>query len=219
VEGSAPKPVSPPESPAFTMTRAGGAAKRTLDLLVAALLLLVLSPLIALLALLIKIHDRGPMFYRRRVVGPRGDFDAFKLRTMCVDADEVLQRNPSLLREFAVNFKLKNDPRITPLGSFLRKASLDELPQLWNVVKGEMSLVGPRMITPPELEKYGTAGWIFRCVKPGLTGYWQVQGRQEVSYQQRIEMDLFYVRNWSLGLDLRILMKTPFRVFRGAGAY
>lgn len=201
------------------MTRAGGAAKRTLDLLVAALLLLLLSPFIAFLALLIKIHDHGPMFYRRRVVGPKGDFDAFKLRTMCVDADEVLQRNPSLFREFAVNFKLKNDPRITPLGSFLRKASLDELPQLWNVVKGEMSLVGPRMITPPELEKYGTAGWIFRCVKPGLTGYWQVQGRQEVSYQQRIEMDLFYVRNWSLGFDLKILMKTPFRVFRGAGAY
>jgi len=82
-----------------------------------------------------------------------------------------------------------------------------------------VSLVGPRMITSPELEKYGTAGWIFRCVKPGLTGYWQVQGRNEVSYQQRIEMDLFYVTNWSMGFDLKILMKTPFRVFRGAGAY
>src|SRR5262249_2677597 len=151
------QPVSAPDPPAFAMTRTGGATKRTLDLLVAALLLLMLSPLIAMLALWIKIYDRGPMFYRRRVVGPKGDFDAFKLRTMCVDADEVLQQNPSLLREFAVNFKLKNDPRITPLGSFLRKASLDELPQLWNVVKGEMSLVGPRMISRPELEKYGSA--------------------------------------------------------------
>jgi lipopolysaccharide/colanic/teichoic acid biosynthesis glycosyltransferase len=212
-------PEGAPEASAFAMTRAGGAAKRALDLLIGALLLLASLPLIALLALLVKLQDHGPMFYRRRVVGPKGDFDAFKLRTMCVDADKVLQQNSSLLREFAVNFKLKKDPRITPLGSFLRKASLDELPQLWNVVKGEMSLVGPRMITPPELEKYGTASWIFRCVKPGLTGYWQVQGRQEVSYQQRIEMDLFYVKNWSLAFDLRILMKTPFRVFRGAGAY
>lgn len=201
------------------MSRAGGVAKRALDFLVAAPLLLLLSPLIAALGLAVKLHDRGPIFYRRRVVGPKGDFDAFKLRTMCVNADDVLQQNAQLRREFEINFKLKQDPRITPVGAVLRKASLDELPQLWNVVKGEMSLVGPRMITPVELEKYGTAAWIFQRVKPGLTGYWQVQGRQEVSYQQRVEMDLFYVKNWSLGFDLKILIRTPLRVVRGAGAY
>ena len=201
------------------MSGAGSAAKRALDFLVAAPLLLLLSPLITLLGLAVKLYDRGPIFYRRRVVGPKGDFDAFKLRTMCINADEILRQNDALRREFEVNFKLKQDPRVTPVGALMRKASLDELPQLWNVVKGEMSLVGPRMITPAELKKYGPAAWIFQRVKPGLTGYWQVQGRQEVSYQQRVEMDLFYVKNWSLGFDLKILIRTPLRVLRGAGAY
>jgi len=114
---------------------------------------------------------------------------------------------------------LQDDPRVTPFGRFLRRTSLDELPQLWNVLKGEMSLVGPRMITPPELNKYGEAAWIFNCMKPGLTGYWQVHGRQGVSYERRIEMDVFYVENWSPALDVAILLKTPLRVLRGAGAY
>jgi lipopolysaccharide/colanic/teichoic acid biosynthesis glycosyltransferase len=193
--------------------------KRALDVTAAALLLVLLSPLILILALLIKLQDAGPALYRRRVVGPDGEFDAFKLRTMRADAGEILERDPALRREFEVNFKLKNDPRITALGAVLRKMSLDELPQLWNVLVGEMSLVGPRMITPAELEKYGEAGWIFHCVKPGLTGYWQVEGRQDVSYARRIEMDLHYVENWSLALDLKILLKTPWRAIRGAGAY
>src|SRR5262249_26249753 len=210
-------PEAPPED--LRMTRAGRAVKRSLDVFLAALLLILLSPLIALLALVIKCQDGGPIFYRRRVVGSCGDFDAFKLRSMRVDAEEILKSNPDLRREFEVNFKLKKDPRVTPLGGWIRKASLDELPQLWNVIKGEMSLVGPRMISPPELEKYGAAGWIFRSVKPGLTGYWQIQGRQEVSYESRIALDLFYVRNWSLMLDLKIILKTPLRVIRGAGAY
>ncbi len=193
--------------------------KRVLDIAVSLVLLVLLSPVIAVCALLIKLQDRGPTLYRRRVVGPRGEFDAFKLRTMRVDASEILDRDTTLRREFEVNFKLKNDPRVTRLGAVLRKASLDELPQLCNVLMGQMSLVGPRMITPAELEKYGDAGWIFRCVKPGITGYWQTQGRQEVSYAQRVEMDLFYVTHWSLALDFKILVKTPIRVARGAGAY
>jgi lipopolysaccharide/colanic/teichoic acid biosynthesis glycosyltransferase len=193
--------------------------KRALDVVASAALLVVLSPLMAVLGVLVKLQDGGPVFYRRRVVGPRGEFDAFKLRSMRVDADEILERNSSLREEFEVNFKLKDDPRITPVGAILRKASLDELPQLWNVLRGEMSLVGPRMITAAELEKYGATGWIFRCVKPGLTGYWQIQGRQGVSYDKRVEMDLFYVNHWSLALDLKILMKTPIRVVRGSGAY
>lgn len=201
------------------MTRAGRILKRSLDVMVSAGLLILLSPVIAILAFLIKVQDGGPVFYRRRVVGPKGEFDAFKLRSMRVDADEILERDPSLRRQFEVNFKLKDDPRVTPLGAVLRKASLDELPQLWNVLAGEMSLVGPRMITPAELEKYGAAGWIFRFLKPGLTGYWQIHGRQEVSYDKRVEMDLFYVTHWSLSLDFKILVKTPTRIVRGAGAY
>jgi lipopolysaccharide/colanic/teichoic acid biosynthesis glycosyltransferase len=201
------------------ITGARRVLKRCCDVVVASVLLFLISPVLAVLGLLIKLQDSGPVFHRRRVVGPSGEFDAFKLRTMRVDADDILNRSPSLRQEFEVNFKLKNDPRVTRLGVVLRKASLDELPQLWNVLRGEMSLVGPRMITREELEKYGSAGWIFQCVRPGLTGYWQIQGRQEVSYAQRVEMDLFYVTHWSLLLDLKILFKTPIRVVRGRGAY
>jgi lipopolysaccharide/colanic/teichoic acid biosynthesis glycosyltransferase len=197
--------------------RSAAVAKRLLDIIVSAPLLILVSPLLFLLALLVKVQDRGPVIYRRRVVGLRGTFDAFKLRTMRVDADEILVRDPILRREFAINFKLKSDPRVTRLGSILRRTSLDELPQLWNVLRGEMSLVGPRMISPPELEKYGESGWIFRCVKPGLTGYWQIQARREVSYDGRVEMDMFYVSHWSLLLDMKILLKTPLRVLRGSG--
>jgi lipopolysaccharide/colanic/teichoic acid biosynthesis glycosyltransferase len=192
--------------------------KRVVDLGISSVLLILLSPVVAVLALLVKFHDRGPAFYRRRVVGPEGEFDAFKLRTMVVDADDILKANPSLRREFEINFKLKNDPRVTPIGAVLRKSSLDELPQLWNVLLGEMSLVGPRMITPAELEKYGDAGRIFQLVKPGITGYWQIQGRQEVTYDERVRMDLFYLSQWSLWLDLKILVETPIRVARGTGA-
>lgn len=201
------------------MSRADRVLKRTLDACGAFVLLVILSPIILIASLLVKAQDGGPVFHRRRVVGPKGEFDAFKLRTMRVDADQILARDPELRREFEVNFKLKKDPRITPIGNFLRKSSLDELPQFWNVLKGEMSLVGPRMITPAELQKFGEAGWIYSCMRPGVTGYWQVQGRQNVSYDERVQMEEFYVRNWSLVLDLKILIKTPLRVLRGAGAY
>lgn len=201
------------------MSRADRVLKRTLDACGAFVLLVILSPIILIASLLVKAQDGGPVFHRRRVVGPKGEFDAFKLRTMRVDADQILARDPELRREFEVNFKLKKDPRITPIGNFLRKSSLDELPQFWNVLKGEMSLVGPRMITPAELQKFGAAGWIYSCMRPGVTGYWQVQGRQNVSYDERVQMEEFYVRNWSLVLDLKILIKTPLRVLRGAGAY
>lgn len=194
----------------------GRLIKRAFDLSVGAVLLPLLLPLIALLVLLIRISDGAPAIYRRRVVGVKDNFDAFKLRTMRVDADEVLKSSASMRQEFEVNFKLPNDPRVTRLGAFLRRTSLDELPQLWNVIKGEMSLVGPRMISPPELEKYGDAEWIFGCVKPGLTGHWQVHARPGISYGRRVEMDLFYVRNWSMFLDVKILLRTPARVIRGA---
>ena len=201
------------------MTQKARIIKRVVDIVGACVLLVVLAPLIAICALLIKLQDGRPVFHRRRVVGPCGEFDAFKLRTMCPRADDILQREPALRREFELNSKLRNDPRITPLGAFLRKLSLDECPQLWNVLRGEMSLVGPRMITAEELKRYGDAGWIFRATKPGLTGFWQVQGRQEVAFEQRVQMDLFYVQNWSLRLDCEILLRTPWVVLRGVGAY
>ncbi|MGZ4844271.1 MAG: sugar transferase, partial [Candidatus Angelobacter sp.] len=181
------------------------------------LLLALSAPLVCILALRIKLHDGGPALFRRRVVGPKGEFDAFKLRTMRADADEMLRRDADLRRQFEVNFKLKEDPRVTSIGTALRRSGLDELPQLWNVLKGDMSLVGPRMITPIELKKYGDAGWIFAAMKPGLTGYWQVNGDQQAGYDRRINMDLFYVENWSLLFDLKILIKTPARVLRGSG--
>jgi exopolysaccharide production protein ExoY len=193
--------------------------KRLIDIVGSLLLLTLSAPLIAVCALLIKWQDGGAAFYRRRVVGPNGEFDAFKLRTMRPDADAILQQSPNLRREFELNSKVRNDPRITALGGWLRKLSLDECPQLWNVLRGEMSLVGPRMITLDELKRYGEADWIFHATKPGLTGFWQVQGRQEIPFEQRVQMDLFYVQNWSLGLDCKILLRTPLVVFRGVGAY
>ncbi|MGZ4889587.1 MAG: sugar transferase [Candidatus Angelobacter sp.] len=199
------------------LTRWNRTLKRSIDLAGASLLLALSAPLVCILALRIKLHDGGPALFRRRVVGPKGEFDAFKLRTMRADADDMLRRDADLRRQFEVNFKLKEDPRVTSIGTALRRSGLDELPQLWNVLKGDMSLVGPRMITPIELKKYGDAGWIFAAMRPGLTGYWQVNGDQQAGYDRRINMDLFYVENWSLLFDLKILIKTPARVLRGSG--
>jgi lipopolysaccharide/colanic/teichoic acid biosynthesis glycosyltransferase len=194
-------------------------AKRLLDFLGSACLLALFSPVFACVALLVLLLDGRPVIFRRRCIGPRGEFDAFKFRTMRRDADQVLQRDRALRDAFHQNFKLKSDPRVTKLGAVLRKFSLDELPQLFNVVRGEMSLVGPRMITAPELEKYGEYQQLLLTVRPGITGYWQVYGRQEVSYEERVRMDVEYIRNWSLGMDLKLLWLTPWRVIRGRGAY
>ena len=193
--------------------------KRTLDLVIAAILLGISAPILATIALLVKLHDGGPILYRRRVVGRNGNFDAYKVRSMRVDADAVLANDPALLRQFETNVKLVADPRVTAVGAFLRKFSLDELPQLVNVVMGQMSLVGPRMISPPELERYGEAQALLLSVRPGLTGYWQVYGRQRVDYAERVRMDVFYIQNWSLTLDLKLLLLTPMRVLKGTGAY
>lgn len=193
--------------------------KRSLDVILVLLTLPLWLPVIFLLGGLVKFGDLGPMFYRRRVAGVAEDFDAFKLRSMRVDADQWLSRHPDLLKAFQKNFKLKDDPRVTRLGRFLRRYSLDELPQLFNVLKGQMSLVGPRMISPPEIEKYGLYRRLIFSVKPGLTGYWQVSSWQEVSYEERVKMDVFYVQNWSLWLDLKILVKTVWKVLRREGAY
>jgi lipopolysaccharide/colanic/teichoic acid biosynthesis glycosyltransferase len=193
--------------------------KRAIDVVGAVSLIVLLSPLLAVIALLVLVTDGAPMLYRRRVVGPSGAFDAFKFRTMRCDADLVLERDRTMQQAFRENFKLKSDPRLTKFGSFLRKFSLDELPQLFNVLAGQMSLVGPRMITAPELEKYGEHKQLLLTVKPGLTGYWQVHGRQEVSYAERVRMDVEYIQHWSLRMDMELLMLTPLCVIRGRGAY
>lgn len=204
-----------PRTTARPMSSSARWLKRTLDVVISAPALLLFAPLVCVLAILVKLQDGGPVIYRRRVIGLHGEFDALKLRSMHVDADDILRRDGKLRDAFEVNYKLKDDPRVTRTGAFLRKYSLDELPQLWNVFKGQMSLEGPRMITSAELAKYGEAAWIFRQMKPGLTGYWQVYGAGNTSYEQRVAMDLRYAEEWSLLLDLKILAMTPARVIRG----
>jgi lipopolysaccharide/colanic/teichoic acid biosynthesis glycosyltransferase len=138
---------------------------------------------------------------------------------MIRDADAVLAADAQLSDTFTLQFKLRSDPRVTRIGSWLRKYSLDELPQLLNVLKGQMSLVGPRMITSAELQKYVPYEALLLTVKPGITGHWQVEGRQEVSYTERVRMDVYYITNWSLWLDLKILLRTPSKIIRAQGAY
>lgn len=193
--------------------------KRSMDFTFSCALLLLLAPLFVLVGFLILLDDGWPIIYRRRVVGQTGEFDAFKFRSMRRDADRILANDSALNVEFEKNFKLKNDPRQTRVGYYLRRLSLDELPQLLNVLEGQMSLVGPRMITAPETLKYGQYKELLLRVKPGITGYWQINGRQEVSYEERVRMDVSYVENWSLSTDLKILLLTPLKVFKREGAY
>ncbi len=194
-------------------------AKYCLDWLAASILILFLSPLFVAIGFVIALESGWPIIYRRRVVSSAGEFDAFKFRTMRRDADCVLETNPSLKAEFERNFKLKDDPRVTKVGAVLRKMSLDELPQLFNVLRGQMSLVGPRMITAPEVAKYGRHAALLLSVRPGLTGYWQIHGRQNVPYEERVAMDIHYIQQWSLVQDLKILAETPLKVLKREGAF
>jgi exopolysaccharide biosynthesis polyprenyl glycosylphosphotransferase len=180
-----------------------------------------LLPLFLLIATLVKVDSPGPVFYRRRVLGIGGkEFDALKFRSMVVNGDEILEQRPDLKAELAANHKLKEDPRVTRMGKLLRRTSLDELPQLINVLLGQMSLVGPRMISPAEKEEYGQMQHNLLTVKPGLTGLWQVSGRSDLSYVERVQIDMHYIRNYSIWLDLQILFfQTLPAVFRKRGAY
>jgi lipopolysaccharide/colanic/teichoic acid biosynthesis glycosyltransferase len=194
--------------------------KELIEPLLAALLLVGLSPLLAAVALVVAATSPGPVLHRRRVVGLHGvEFDAFKFRTMVVGADALLAAQPALARDFAANMKLRDDPRLTRVGGFLRRSSIDELPQLINVVRREMSLVGPRMIGPDERSKFGAALARRLAVKPGITGLWQVSGRQDLGYDDRVRLDLHYIDNWSLWLDLSILARTIPAVLSMRGAY
>ena len=194
--------------------------KRLLDIMMSAGLLLMLLPFLIPVSIAILLDSRGSVFYRRQVVGQGGKlFDALKLRTMVENGDHKVKRNSRLAEEYSNNHKLRQDPRVTRVGKFLRKTSIDELPQLWNVWKGEMSLVGPRMISFPELEKFGIWQGKILEVKPGITGLWQVNGRGELDYDERVRMNVYYVDNRSLLLDLKILAKTIPAVFTARGAF
>lgn len=182
--------------------------------------LFVVVPLMLLIALVIRLDSPGPAIYRRRVMGLNGrQFDAYKFRTMHLNGDEILAQHPDLQSELSENHKLKQDPRITRVGHFLRKASLDELPQLVNVLKREMSLVGPRMISPSEMEKYNDWALNLLTVLPGITGLWQVSGRSDISYDERVRLDMYYIRNWTIWLDIQLLLQTIPAILKGRGAY
>ena len=194
--------------------------KRAMDVLGSFISLTVLSPVWLVLTLIVKLDSPGPIVYRRRVLGRHGaQFDAFKFRTMYVNGDQLLAAQPQLQAALIDQHKLKDDPRVTRSGRWLRKFSLDEVPQLINVLLGQMSLVGPRKITQPELDRYGTDAAELLTVKPGLTGLWQTSGRSDLSYADRVQLDLRYIRTRSIRIDLGLLLKTPVIVFKGRGAY
>ena len=185
---------------------------------------ILISPILLFIAAWIYYDSPGPVIFKHIRIGKNGkSFPCYKFRSMCVDADaklaELLANDPEARAEWERDFKLKNDPRITKSGAFLRKTSLDELPQLFNVLRGEMSLVGPRPIIQEELERYGEFVDDYLMVKPGITGMWQVNGRSDTTYDERVQMDSWYVRNWSVWLDFMLLWRTIKAVVAGKGAY
>lgn len=195
-------------------------SKRTLDIVASAALLAVLLPLLAAIAVGVKLTSRGPVFFRQKRLGRGGRvFWCYKFRTMVQDAESLLAQCRELMAQFDENYKLVKDPRITRLGAFLRKTSLDELPQLWNVLRGDMSLIGPRPIVERELSKYGDHADRLLLVKPGLGGLWQVSGRSDTTYAERVAMDMAYVESRSFWLDVRLIVMTALVVVKGRGAY
>jgi lipopolysaccharide/colanic/teichoic acid biosynthesis glycosyltransferase len=194
--------------------------KRGMDVVAALTLLLLASPLLFAIALLVKTTSKGPAFFAHRRLGHNGKmFSCLKFRTMIVNAEERLKQDSELRRQFEEKFKLEDDPRITPVGNFLRRTSLDELPQLIHVLRGEMSLVGPRPIVESELTKYSIYGKKLLSVKPGLSGLWQVCGRSHTTYPQRVMMDMHYIDHRSFALDLHLLVLTASAVVRKSGAW
>jgi lipopolysaccharide/colanic/teichoic acid biosynthesis glycosyltransferase len=211
-----------PEAASVTQTRAR-AAKRAFDLGLGVTLAVVSFPVAIVIALAVVIQSGGPILYSQRRVGRGGRFiSVWKFRTMVVEADAVLQQyldqDPALAAEWRERRKLRRDPRVTGIGRLLRKTSLDELPQLWNVIRGDMSLVGPRPVVAEELCRYGSNSSLYLAVKPGVTGLWQTSGRNNTTYDYRVKLDSEYVRTWSIAKDLRIVLNTIPAVVRGIGA-
>ncbi|AWN23010.1 undecaprenyl-phosphate galactose phosphotransferase WbaP [Deinococcus irradiatisoli] len=205
-------------------SRRARTVKRSIDLLLSVVGTFAILPILLVIVIAIKLNSPGPAIYRARRLGQDGkSFNCFKFRSMHLNAEyklgEVLDANPVLRSEFEATHKLKYDPRVTRVGDFLRRTSLDEIPQLFNVIIGEMSLVGPRPIVEAETFKYGEIYSAYKQVRPGMTGYWQVNGRSDTSYSERVSMDNFYITNWTPWLDLVILLQTVNVVLVGKGAY
>ena len=200
------------------------ALKRLFDLTLTIFGGLMISPVLLAIAIAVAIENRGHVIFAHKRVGAAGKkFSCYKFQTMVHDAEaklkQYLAQNPEARREWEETFKLTNDPRVTRLGGWLRRTSLDELPQLWNVIRGDMSLVGPRPIVQAEVPRYGKNIREYYMVLPGITGMWQVSGRSDTTYPERVAMDTWYVRNWSVWIDIMYLFKTVKAVFRGSGAY
>jgi exopolysaccharide production protein ExoY len=212
-----PDPSDVPQSPEYP-------SKPVVDRVLAIVAVVLLSPLLAMIAAAIYVSDPGNVFYSQWRLGRDGSkFRCLKFRSMVMDGDAVLDRhlreNHSARREWATTRKLRDDPRITPMGVILRKSSLDELPQLINIARGEMSIVGPRPIVEDEAPYYGEALSYYKAVRPGLTGLWQVSGRNDVSYDERVRLDAHYVRTLNPFLDFVIMLRTVRVVFLGRGSY
>ncbi|MDJ0304942.1 sugar transferase [Dehalobacter sp.] len=197
--------------------------KRAFDILFSLFALIVTAPITIFISVVILISDGKPVTFKQRRLGRNGDlFDIVKFRTMCKNAEEVLQKDPEIFKKYVENdYKLPEgeDPRITKLGKFLRKSSLDELPQFWNVLKGDMTVVGPRPIVPMELEEYGNNKNLFLSMKPGITGVWQVSGRSDIGYPERIYLELSYIQKQGAFFDIGVIFQTIFKVFKRSGAH
>ncbi|TFH33924.1 MAG: sugar transferase [Bacteroidia bacterium] len=196
--------------------------KSFFDYLFAIVAMVICLPIFVVVAIAIKLCSKGPVFFKQERLGLNGRrFLLYKFRTMLKDADsklgDLLNSSDELRKQFNENFKLKDDPRVTRVGKILRKTSLDELPQIFNVLMGQMNLIGPRPIVREEVEKYGEAFYELIRVKPGISGLWQISGRNDVEYDRRVQLDLFYIKNWSLWMDIMILLRTLIVVIQGRG--
>jgi len=194
--------------------------KRIIDVIISTIGLIVLSPIFLILAIIIKLDSKGPVFFAHTRYGKDGKkFKMYKFRTMYENAQDMINDfTPEQMKEWKENFKLQDDPRITKVGKFLRKTSLDELPQIVNIMKGDLSIIGPRPVIEEELKKYGENKEKFLSVTPGLTGYWQANGRSSTTYEQRMEMELYYIDHISPKLDFKIFFKTIESVIKKEGA-
>lgn len=206
-----------------SLSRASDLLKRAKDIIIAASAIIFLLPVLVPIAIIIRLSDGGPALFRHKRIGRNGkEFTCFKFRTMVTDAEaqlrHLLATDPGMREEWLAAQKLVNDPRITPVGEFLRKTSLDELPQLLNILNGDMSVVGPRPIVKSEIAKYGDYFDLFCEVRPGLTGLWQVSGRSDTTYDERVKLDAQYVRERSFWMDVKILFRTIPVVFQRIGA-
>lgn len=194
--------------------------KRTTDFVLATLALILLLPVFAIISIAIKLESKGPVFFKHTRIGKNGKIiKLYKFRSMVVNAEELIKSfTPEQMKEYKENYKLTDDPRTTKVGKILRKTSLDELPQLLNIIKGDLSIIGPRPVIAEELKKYGYNIDKFLSVTPGLTGYWAANGRSNTTYEQRMQMELFYIDNMSLKMDIKVFFKTILSVVKKEGA-